>query len=115
MTRLRYFLRMILLGALTVMAIGGTTSLCWSQQAYRSPDDAALALVDAVKAGRVHSLRSSGTMARTSSSPAMMSPMPKPASVFCPLMKPSIPSKPRATKARPSSLVRTTFRFQSRL
>jgi Protein of unknown function (DUF2950) len=51
MNRLGYLHRAALLGAITLMAAGSATSVCSAQQAYRSPDDAAAALAEAVKTG----------------------------------------------------------------
>lgn len=51
MNRLGYLRRAALLGAITLLATGSATSVCSAQQAYRSPDDAAAALAEAVKTG----------------------------------------------------------------
>ena len=51
MNRPGYLHRAALLGAITLMATGSATSVCSAQQTYRSPDDAAAALAEAVKTG----------------------------------------------------------------
>ena len=51
MNRLGSLRRAALLGVVTLVATGLATSLCSAQQAYRSPEEAAAGLADAVKAG----------------------------------------------------------------